>query len=190
MIDWICSKHFIHDSWLWSSVPTNFDQDCSKIGGSPVKYHKLALYLWSRVWYHNGTSKVWNGSVDQTLDGKTFKRFQLHHKVTCLVTLPVKPYKLQELETQFGILQFELLYHLYSGASKNLRRTSKISGLLVRLSSKNEYQILFLLTVPAHIAIPPSRTDREKQPRVELWFHCRLEHRSALGILQAPLPRR
>ena len=33
MIDWICSKHFVHDSWLRSSVPTNFDQDCSLNAG-------------------------------------------------------------------------------------------------------------------------------------------------------------
>ena len=37
MIDWICSKHFVHDSWLRSSVPTNFGQDCRKTN-EPVEF--------------------------------------------------------------------------------------------------------------------------------------------------------
>ena len=70
MIDWICIKHFVHDSWLRSSVPTNFDQDCQAVpsGSMSCEGNIRKTYIRrSRNFCHFSYSSTGIRSIEQIL---------------------------------------------------------------------------------------------------------------------------
>ena len=62
MIDWICSKHFVHDSWLRSNILTNFDQDCSLrlVGMCSMFFYPVPWLAWTSAvrWFVSLVSRV------------------------------------------------------------------------------------------------------------------------------------
>ena len=92
MIDWICIKSFVRDSWLQGSVPTHFDQDCR-----PWFESGNIVVGWAGFFVasYNSSVLLRNGSHGQFIEISSHR-----HYTGSLLSLRMKRLSPQSTETQ------------------------------------------------------------------------------------------